>query len=138
MHFVKSALEYRGIDEIDCIPPRLRGIYALYKKTRSSFDVVYVGMSGTNSSGSIKSRIKQHRKSVAKVWTHFSYYEILDEISDQEISEMEGIFRQVYRFDARANRHNVQVTHKPLIRLRKSTEKELGVRSINKKILGIP
>jgi hypothetical protein len=137
MRFIKSALEYRSIDDIRNIPLGLRGIYALYKKRGVAFDVVYIGMSGKNSSGSIKARILSHGRSIKKDWTHFSYYEMWDNVTDREIREIEGMFRQIYRFDSRANMHNTQLTHNPLIRLRRQTEKKLGFSRINKKSLGI-
>ena len=89
---------------------------------------VYIGMSGKD--GRVKSRLKKHRESKATYWSYFSYYEAWDNISDQEISEMEGLFRQLYRFDRRANRLNKQVTHRALVRVRKATEKVLGLRRL--------
>jgi hypothetical protein len=137
MYFVKSALEYRSIEEVEHVPSGLRGIYALYKKRAANYDLVYIGMSGANGSGRIRSRLKSHRKSVKKIWTHFSYYEMLDHITDQEIKEIEALFRQFYRFDSRANRHNIQITHRPLIQIRKETEKQLGLAGISGKSLGL-
>jgi hypothetical protein len=137
MRFIKSALEYRPVDDISIVPIGLRGIYALYKSGGRSYDVVYVGMSGKNQKGRIKSRLNQHKKSSSKDWTHFSYYEVWDNVSEQEILEIEGLFRQLYRFDSRANRHNIQQTHKPLRQVRRQTEAVLGVNRMSKKGLGL-
>jgi hypothetical protein len=128
MRLIKSALEYRPLDELKDVPTDIRGIYSLYKKRGAHYDLVYIGMSGKD--GRVKSRLKKHRESKATYWSHFSYYEVWDNISDQEISEMEGLFRQLYRFDRRANRLNKQVTHRALVRVRKATEKVLDLRRL--------
>lgn len=92
MKFIKSALEYRTLDEIKLIPNGLRGIYALYNKNEKSFDAVYVGMSGNGSNGRIRRRLISHLKNGQKEWTHFSYYEVWDNVSDKEITVIEGLF----------------------------------------------
>src|SRR5690606_27628457 len=130
-------LEYRSIEEVEHVPPGLRGIHALYKKRAANHDLVYIGMSGANGSGRIRSRLTSHRTSAKKIWTHFSYYELLAHITDQEIQAIEALFRQFYRFDSRANRHNIQITHRPLIHIRKETEQQLGLAGISGKSLGL-
>ena len=137
LRLIKSALEYRHIDELKHVPPNLRGIYALYRKQGKFYNLVYIGMSGKEAKGRIKARLYRHRRNKSKVWTHFSYYEVWDNITDQEIRELEGLFRQLYRFDSRANNLNKQQTHRPLIKVRRETEKELGIHHVTKKILGV-
>ena len=137
MRLIKSALEYRQIEELNIVPRGLRGIYALYKKRGRSYDLVYVGMSAKEASGRIRNRLYQHKRSKRIEWTHFSFYEVWDNISDHEICEMEGLFRQLYRFDSHANFYNKQQTHRPLLKVRKDTEKVFGLSQINKKVLGI-
>lgn len=137
MRLIKSALEYRSIKDIRLVPPGMRGIYSLYKKTGKNYNMVYIGMSGKGGSGRIRSRLARHSKNVRKNWTHFSYYEVWDNVSDSEIQELEGLFRQLYRFDSRANALNLQQTHKPLTKVRRDTEKELGLQHITKQTLGV-
>jgi len=48
------------------------------------------------------------------IWTHFSIYEVWDNIREEEIRELEGIFRHIYRLNSRANRLNKQRTFKKL------------------------
>lgn len=119
------------------MPKNLRGIYALYQKEGKNYNLVYIGMSGKDSNGRIKARLIKHKKNKTKKWTHFSYYEVWDNISDQEILELEGLFRQLYRLDSRANTFNKQQTHKPLIKVRRETEKELNIKHVTKKTLGV-
>ena len=137
LRFIKSALEYRHIDELNIVPRNLRGIYALYRKQGKYYNLVYIGMSGKEAKGRIRARLYIHKRNKSKIWTHFSYYEVWDNITDQEISELEGLFRQLYRFDSRANTLNKQQTHRPLISVRRQTEKNLQIPHVTKKILGI-
>ena len=137
LKIIKSALEYRHIDELKIVPRNLRGIYALYQKQGKYYNLVYIGMSGKDANGRLKARLIKHKKNKLKIWSHFSYYEVWDNISDQEIRELEGLFRQLYRLDSRANTFNKQQTHKPLNRVRKETEKLLIVKPVTKKTLGI-
>lgn len=137
MRFIKSALEYREVDELHLVPKNLRGLYALYRKRGRSYDAVYIGMSGSGEKGRIKSRLISHKRSPEKEWTHFSYYEVWDNISDSEIKELEGLFRQIYRFDSRANSLNKQQSHKPLLKTCKETENTLGLGRVTKRTLGV-
>jgi hypothetical protein len=43
-----------------------------------------------------------------KIWSHFSLFEVWDNIDEAEIAELEGLFREIYRKDKRANRFNRQ------------------------------
>jgi len=54
LRFIKSALEYRRIDELKHVPTNLRGIYALYRKQGKFYNLVYIGMSGKEAKGRIK------------------------------------------------------------------------------------
>jgi hypothetical protein len=135
MRLIKSALEYRSIAEIKKVPNGVRGIYCLYKKRGKSYGLVYVGMSGVN--GRVAARLRKHQKSLNKDWSHFSYYEVWDNITDAEIAELEGLFLQLSRFDKNTNLQNSQNTHQPLVQLRRKTERELNLEAITQKKLGI-
>lgn len=137
LKIIKASLEYRDIKEISIVPKNLRGIYALYQKEGKNYNLVYIGMSGKDANGRLKARLIKHKKNKRKKWTHFSYYEVWDNISDSEIRELEGLFRQLYRLDSRANTFNKQQTHKPLTKIRRETEKELKIKHVTKKTLGI-
>src|SRR5262245_30354055 len=106
--------EFRPKAEIEGMPKGARGIYVLYRHRprKDSFDVVYVGLSKKG----MRIRLLSHRQSREKssVWTHFSVFQVHDHISDAQINELEGLFRQIYRRDSRANRLNKQKTHRPL------------------------
>lgn len=96
--------EWQSKSELKKLPPDLRGIYALLKKgnARREFDVVYIGMAR----GSIKTRLEAHNRSKKKqnLWDHFSAYAVWPNITDDEIIELEGLIRAIYRRDSNANK----------------------------------
>lgn len=115
---IKRIAEYKPKDEVDLVPKSRRGIYVLFRQVTSAeqYDVVYVGLSRTG----MRARLRTHRRSrsKARLWTHFSVFEVPEDVSDERIAELEGLFRQIYRRDSRANALNRQGTHAPLKRLR--------------------
>jgi len=98
------------IDEILRFPRGVRGIYVLYKyRPRiKKYDVVYVGMTTAGNGGGVRGRLRNHKRRKAGMWTHCSVYAVWDNIRDEEIVELEGLFRHLYRFDSKANALNVQ------------------------------
>ena len=127
MRLIKNVLEYIPKDELSDLEFGMRGFYVLYQHRRrhdrnDNMDFVYVGLAQSN----IRGRLKQHAKSVKKSdrWTHFSIFEVWDNISAEEIAELEGLFRHLYRWDSKANTLNLQKSYRPLTALRKSTEEE--------------
>jgi hypothetical protein len=115
LHFIKRCAEFIPKEELDIVPHNTRGIYVLYCRhmrkhaQKPYFDVVYVGMAG-ESRASIHGRLVQHAKSKLKrdLWTHFSFFEVWDNIQEDEVRELEGILRHIYRKDRRANVLNQQ------------------------------
>ena len=111
--------------DVHKIPKGLRGIYVLYKYVRGtkSYNVVYVGMTGAGRRGGIRSRLYTHRRNKGDMWTHFSVFEVWDNITEAEVIELEGLFRQIYSRDSRANSLNVQRSFKKLKGLEKIVSK---------------
>ena len=126
LRLIKHALEYLPQSEVNVVPRGTRGIYVLYlrrgKVSAKShhYDFVYIGMAATG----IRGRLIKHRKHKGALWTHFSFFEVWDNISDEEIAELEGLFRQLYRYDSKANSLNLQKAYRKLGRVRVRTEKE--------------
>lgn len=109
-------------------------MYVLYRSYRSRgtadrakrrFDVVYVGIA-REGDGGVRRRLRAHRRKRAAEWTHFSVFEVHDNIRNDEVEELEGLFRHIYRFDGRANRLNVARRYLTLDRVRKASEAEEG------------
>jgi hypothetical protein len=64
--------------------------------------------------GGIWSRLKSHMKSQTKVWSHFSVFKVWENIREDDVEELEGLFREIYRKDKRANRFNKQKKFKKI------------------------
>src|ERR1041384_1796542 len=97
LRLIKRCREHVGVDQVLRVPRDLRGIYVLYRKLRSTklqYDVVYLGMAAK---GGMRARLKLHRRKKKGLWTHFSLFEVWDNIRDEEIRELEGLFRHIYR-----------------------------------------
>lgn len=123
-YLFKNSLEFWPSDDVDKVPPLVRGIYILYRKgVGKHMDVVYVGMARGENSGA-KGRLKSHRKNKAELWTHFSVFEVWDNITKEQVQELEGLFRHLYRVDTRANELNIQKSYKPLLAIKRSSLKE--------------
>lgn len=117
LRLIRRCVEYIPKERLFELLPGMRGMYVLYRGTgsprmrRSRFEVVYVGMAAQ---GSIRARLKLHRRKKADDWTHFSVFEVWDNIRDDEIRELEGLFRHIYKRDERANALNVARGFKPM------------------------
>jgi len=124
LRLIKNALEYLPKSDINTIPRGTRGIYVLYKRrgkvsaSSHHYDFVYIGMA----SSSIRARVNKHFRSKGNLWSHFSFFEVWDNISDNEIAELEGLFRHLYKFDSKANSLNKQKSYKKLAKVRRQTE----------------
>ncbi len=119
LRLVKRCAEYLDVARVFDLPGGLRGIYVLYRVRRRKgdtyYDVVYVGMA---SKGGIRARLKNHRRKKAGSWTHFSVFEVWDNIRDEEVRELEGLFRHLYRYDSQASPLNAARSYKALKSLR--------------------
>lgn len=123
LKLVKRCVEFCEIDELREIPSNTRGIYVLFKRSRrfdkrlkkwrDKYDVVYIGMARGTTSGA-HSRLYAHSKSKKGAWTHFSLFEVWDNITEAEVAELEGLFRHIYRKDTKANPLNEQRGFKKL------------------------
>lgn len=123
LRLVQQWAEFRPQDEIVDLPRRLRGIYVLYRHRNrgraDKYDVVYVGMARAGRRGGIRGRLNSHLKRKGDLWTHWSAFVVWDNIRDDEVLELEGLFRHIYRRDSRANRLNVQRGFKKLVRIQR-------------------
>ena len=94
------------------IPPVTRGMYVLYNKKprrKKTFEVFYIGVGGVSkkAKSGVEARIKSHDKT-KEGWTHYSFFEVHDNVSRGEILELEGLFLRVFRHDPRVNLDNKQ------------------------------
>ena len=121
LRLIKRWQPFVSKSEVKQIPGKLRGIYVLYKyaKRTGSYNVVYVGMAV----GSIRQRLNRHKVKKVGLWTHFSIFEVWDNITEAEVRELEGLFRQIYSKDSSANKLNKQKSFKKLKRVPHIIEK---------------
>ena len=125
LRLIKRCAEFIEFDKSMQMPRGIRGIYVLYKSKRAGtthehFDVVYVGMA--TGVGGIRSRLRTHRRKKRELWTHCSVFEVWNNIRDDEIIELEGLFRHIYRYDSVANELNRQRGFK---KLKSVTERDI-------------
>jgi hypothetical protein len=116
LRFIRRSGEYLNRQEIPHLKKGLRGIYVLYDKCGTDrYDVRYVGMSAGNRLA-IKGRLRSHEKSKrkGKKWSHFSVFQVWDNVTDQEIAELEGFARHIYRKDKIASGLNIRRGYKKL------------------------
>lgn len=100
------------------IPHVTRGIYVLYQKKirprkEKAYEVFYIGVGGVakNAKSGVGGRIKAHGKKKVG-WTHYSFFEVHDNVSREEILELEALFLRVFRHDRRIKLDNVQLGSK--------------------------
>jgi hypothetical protein len=122
LRFIRRSAEFLEQDDIYKLKRNLRGIYVLYRKQptpkgrRLIFDVRYIGMSTSGIGG----RLRSHKRSKRKTgeWTHFSIFEVWDNVTNEEVAELEGLARHLYRFDQTASTLNIQRGYKRLRHVR--------------------
>ncbi|MBN1364073.1 MAG: GIY-YIG nuclease family protein [Syntrophaceae bacterium] len=104
LRLIKGRIEFISKSEINRLSKNIRGIYALFDGDPENkiYNVKYVGMS----TKSIRGRIKRHRKKKQTLWSYCSIFEVWENVRDEEIKELEGILRHIYRFDQTANQLN--------------------------------
>ncbi|MBY0382454.1 MAG: hypothetical protein K2W78_11100 [Xanthobacteraceae bacterium] len=124
LRFVRRSAEFLAAEKISQLRNSLRGIYVLYQLNDSGgkehYEVKYIGMSRGDRLG-IKGRLRSHKRSKRKAesWTHFSVFQVWDNVTKEEIEELEGLARHLYRRDSTANTMNIQRGYKKLRSVRK-------------------
>lgn len=126
LRLIKNCVEFVHQDFIKNVPPNTRGLYVLfkYRPRLDKYDVVYIGMAGGERKAGIQGRLRSHLRKKANQWTHFSAFEVWDNIREDEVRELEGIFRHIYRKDTRANRLNLQRSFKKLTKVSRKSKKD--------------
>ncbi|MGB7325092.1 MAG: GIY-YIG nuclease family protein [Rubripirellula sp.] len=109
LRLIKRCAEDIPIENINQLAKGLRGIYVLY----NGDSVVYVGMATTERTG-IRGRLKSHRAKKSDLWSYCSVFEVWENVRHDEIAELEGLFRHIYRCDPVANKLNKQRGYRPL------------------------
>jgi hypothetical protein len=124
LRLIKRWKRYELRENWIAVPRQTRGVYVLYKKgVGESYNVVYIGVAGISPSGKggTRWRLKMHdaRKSD---WTHFSLFEVHDNITRDEIREIEALLLGIFRHDPRIQLLNKQKGSKKLYQLRRLSQ----------------
>ena len=120
----KRSFEFVPAKELYSLPTLMRGLYVLYHKgEHKTMNVVYVGMARGEKSGA-RGRLEKHFAQKNELWTHCSVYEVWDNITKEQVAELEALFRHIYRRDSEANKLNIQKSSKLYDQLRTKTTRE--------------
>src|SRR5688572_30331129 len=120
LRFIKRWKRYEPRKDWSHIPESTRGVYVLYSNgSPHEYRVVYIRVAGLGPTGGggIRSRIKRHERKVKK-WTHFSFFEVHDNVTRDEIRELEALLLGIFRHDPRIELANKQKGSTRLYKLR--------------------
>jgi len=121
LRLIKRWRRYQVRGDWKPVPGRTRGLYVLYRNEPSNqHQVIYIGVAGLGrgGTGSIRSRLKRHHQK-KKRWTHYSVFEVHDNITREEIRELEALFLAIFRHDRRIDLTNKQKGSKSFSKLRR-------------------
>jgi hypothetical protein len=90
------------------VPGVARGIYVLFQEGDGErMNVVYIGRStGSNKQG-VGARLLSHNDT-KKDWSHFSVFEVWQNVFNEIIIELEALILHIYSRDGTANKLNRQ------------------------------
>ena len=116
-YLFSRSLEFCPAEDIDLVPPGTKGIYVLYQSLNADLmELIYIGVGFGECSG-LHGRLKMHRDLQPNVWTHFSVFQVWDNITKKQIKELAGFFRHVFRRGIYAKSVMETKEYKPLIRI---------------------
>jgi hypothetical protein len=108
LRIIKRWKRYVPREQFAEVPRMTGGFYVLYREERDGhYEVSYIGIGGLGKKSAIGGRIKSHNKR-KEDWTHFSLFEVHDNISGEEIRELEALLLEIFRDDPRKKLGNVQ------------------------------
>jgi hypothetical protein len=117
LRLIKRCRLYERRGDFRGIPPITRGVYVLYrervpnrKTRRPIYEVSYIGVAGVakEATTGMAGRLKNHAKKKAG-WTHYSIFEVHDNVRGEEIRELEGLLLRIFRHDPRVALSNKQL-----------------------------
>lgn len=128
LRLVKGWERYEKKENRKLIPRHTRGLYVLYQQKpkkedgKDRFDVVYIGVAGVrhDKNGGIQGRLNTHARLITN-WTHFSAFEVHDNVSREEILELESLLLTIFRRDPRIRVLNKQKGSKQFSRARRQS-----------------
>lgn len=110
LRLIKQWKRYEPRKNRTRVPRDTRGVYVLYnKRSAEKHEVVYIGVAGLGKTGGggILSRLRMHNRRI-KNWTHYSFFEVHDNVTSDEIRELEALLLGIFRDDPRIKLANKQ------------------------------
>jgi len=125
LRLIKRWRRYQPRGQWKGVPPQTRGVYILYDnrgKGTETYEVVYIGIGGTGKRGrsGIRGRLKSHNRN-KKDWSHYSFFEVHDNVFTEEIRELEALLLGIFRHDPRIKLLNMQTGSKKLFQLQRAS-----------------
>ena len=123
LRFIKRWKRYESRKNWVKVPKSTRGVYVLYKNgSPKEYRVVYIGVAGLGPTGGggARSRLKRHDGKI-KGWTHYSLFEVHDNVTRDEIREIEALLLGIFRHDKRIQLTNKQTGSKKFTQLRRAS-----------------
>ena len=123
---IKRWRRYQPSENWNDVPRRTRGLYVLYRRrkgdsdTHKVYEVTYIGVAGLGKGGTggIRGRLQRHfqkKKRMEKQsngkpqgWTHYSMFEVHDNVTREEIRELETLLLAIFKHDLRVGLTNKQ------------------------------
>lgn len=121
LRLVKRWRRYQVRGDWTGVPRQTRGIYVLYRsKGPKRQEVVYIGVAGLAKTGrgGIARRLRSHDRR-KKGWTHYSFFEVHDNVFTEEIRELEALLLGIFRHDPRIKLLNMQTGSRKLSKLQR-------------------
>ena len=121
LRIIKRWRRYGQRGDLRFVPRITRGVYVLYLLKRGKYRFVYIGVAGLNKvqNSGIASRLRSHHKN-RKNWTHYSFFEVHDNVSHDEIRELGSFLLSIFRHDDQIELENKQKSSKAFLKLRKA------------------
>ena len=114
----KSIGEFIAKEELDRIPRGVRGIYVLFDRIKGKkYKVVYVGKSDSNVRGRLNAHAHSRKK--REKWDCCSVFEVHNNITHEEIKELENLILFIFRKDPRTIGLNTKKSAKTFRIIRK-------------------
>jgi len=121
LRLIKSWRRYAKRETVGEVPPITRGVYVLYKEDAGDYKVSYIGVGGLSAvaKSAVTSRLKSHAlHRPKKDWSHYSVFEVHDNITHDEIRELEALMLGIFRDDPQIELKNTQLGSKKLRKTR--------------------
>src|ERR1700733_3980261 len=134
LRLIKRWRKYAARDSVSDVPRVTRGVYVLYKQHAGQYHVCYIGVAGlrVGAKSGVTSRLKSHARHKDN-WSHYSVFEVHDNVTSDEIRELEALLLGIFRDDHRVKLANTQLGSRRLRQIRVNAAWEGGRTGIRAK-----